>query len=272
MLDSLPKSILIHFTDGRVENGLLQSCLLTDRTLRYTPQTPLGERRLTPRVPFLNEVKIDQMGVRRGVDLSTRGMYVETLTPYPVGTRFEVRLRYGEDTIEVGAKAVFADPGIGMGLEFQRLRTATRQRLEAWVQRAAPQADHRALRGRRATDDRRRRDATKAGPPRRWNTRKVERRVALDPAATAPVEVEFASLKSVFFLDQTSKPNARSVVPVSLDRHVIVAFRDGEEIQGVLHDLSPETPGFFIDLRPSEHVSHTVYVVKSAVKSIQTIV
>ena len=266
------QSIVIHFPDGSVENGVLRSSLLTGTTLRYLPQDPLDSRRRVLRVPFLKEVRVDHLGVRRGVDLSTRGMYVETLTPYAKGALLHVTLRFGQESIDVTAKAIFIDLGIGMGLEFQGLSAAARHTIEALVQLALDHPDSGPLPTRRTNERGRRHTASISDAPPLWDARKRDRRQSSPPRTSTPIEVDLSRLKSIFFADRNSEVRPRVEASHPFDKQVIVAFEDGEEIQGTLRDLSPENPGFLLDLRLSEKVSYTVYVVKSAVKSIQTVV
>lgn len=271
MIEPPHQAIVIHFTDGNVESGILRSSLLTGTTLRYLPHDPVDPRRRVPRVPFLNEVRVDHLGVRRGVDLSTRGMYVETLTPYAKGALLHVTLRFGQESIDVSAKAVFIDPGIGMGLEFQRLSAAARHTIEALVQLALSHSNSALPRARRVNEPGRRAATPLRAPAPRWDARRRDRRQSSRPPTAAPVEVELCHLKSIFFVDPISGPDFAVPGPRPIEKQVIVAFRDGEEIQGTLHDLSPETPWFFLDLHLSEELSYTVYVIKNAVKSIQTV-
>lgn len=271
MIEPPNQSIIIHFADGGIENGVLRSSLLTGTTLRYLPQDPVDPRRRVSRVPFLKEVRIDHLGVRRGLDLSTRGMYVETLTSYNKGALLHVTLRFDQESINVTAKAVFIDPGIGMGLEFQRLSAAARHKLEALVHLALSHSDSALPRARRVNEPGRRAAAPTRAPSPRWDARKRDRRESSPPAMPAPIEVELSRLKSIFFVDRIPGPGFAGSRPHSIEQQVVVAFRDGEEIQGTLHNISPESPGFFLDLHLGDRISHTVYVVKNAVKSIQTV-
>jgi hypothetical protein len=261
--------IVIHFKDGRIDRGTLVSSLLSDGPLRYRPQTPGDERRSVPRVPLLTEVRIEGVTVGRASDISARGFFLETLTPYAVGGVLTVALRIDTDAIEAGARVVFVDPGVGMGLEFKRLSSAVRHRLDAAVHRLAKSAEHLTSSGRRRTGDRR--DERANARRGQWDGRKGERRGGTEQEALPPVEVNLADVKSIFFVD----PAQREAIPDwgadPMERQVTVQFRDGETIHGTLHEMSPEADGFFVALRLDERNTHTVYVVKSAVTSIQTV-
>jgi hypothetical protein len=229
---------------------------------------PGDERRRAPRLPFLTEVKIDRVTVGRASDVSARGLFLETLAPYAVGTLLNVTLRLDADTIEAEARVVFTDPGVGMGLEFKRLSAAARHRLDAAVHRLAKTSQAPAS-GRRGTGDRRD-ERGAAGRRQHLDTRKADRRSPTDLESLPPVEVDLANVKSIFFVDPAQREVLADSGPDPMDRQVTVQFRDGETIHGTLHDMPDDAVGFFVGLCLDQRNTHTVYVVKSAVKSIQT--
>jgi hypothetical protein len=266
--ESRTHAIVIHFQDGRIDRGVLASSLFTGTTLTYRPNMVNGERRNTERVPLLTEAKIDRLTVGRVTDVSADGAFVETLAPYPVGTALTLTLRLAGEPIDASARVVFSDPGVGMGLEFTRLTTAERSRIDA--------ALHRLWRRGHAQSAGRRRDANRrntrgSSAPRRWDARHRERRHAAQSETAAPVVVDLAGVKSIFFVESNEGPPGGKLGGDPLDREVTVEFRDGEMIHGTIRDLDENTPGFFVALRLDEDHTHTVYVVKSAVKSIQTV-
>ncbi len=269
ILQSSKPPIVVLLKDGRIERGILLSSLLTEATLQYLPREATGGRRTVPRVPLLAEVTIDRLAQRRGVDLSSRGMYLETLSSYAVRTRLCVTLRVDSIPIEAEATVVFSDPGIGIGLEFVRLSTAARHRLETVVHRIIDGGGVPAS-GRRGDRDRRREDES-AASRHRWDVRKRERRCVQEPGSPTPVEVDLEIVRSVFFVDPHEERDTILGASAPLDRQVTIEFRDGETIQGTLDDIPLDTPGFFVELRFNEHTAYTVYVVKSAIKSIQTV-
>ncbi|MFZ5876809.1 MAG: PilZ domain-containing protein [Nitrospirota bacterium] len=270
MSESSAQPIVIHFKDGRIDRGLLASSLLTHETLQYRPRTIDGERRGDSRLPVLTDAKIDRLTVVRVTDVSARGAFVETLTPYPVGTVVTVSLRLGAEPIETAARIAFSDPGVGMGVEFIRLSTAERHRLDAGLHRLV-NGGSTAVSGRRRAANRRTSPGPDARP--RWDGRRQDRRQSnVSVMETAqPIPVDLETVKSIFFVESTVRPEVAEGGAALLDRQVTVEFRDGEMIQGTLGDFSPDTVGFFIALRLDERHAHTVYVVKSAVKSLQTV-
>lgn len=260
-------AIVIHFQDGRIDRGVLTSSLFSGTTLTYRPNVVTGERRTAVRVPLLTEAKIDRLTVGRVTDVSAQGAFVETLAPYPIGTALTLSLRIDNELIDAPARVVFADPGVGMGLEFTRPSTAEWNRVDA--------ALHRLIRGERAQSAGRRRDAnrrTARGPDgtRRWDARHRDRRHVAQPETAAPIVVDLADVKSVFFVESNDQPRNGNSGGDPLDREVTVEFRDGEMIHGTMGELDSDAPGFFVALRLDEQHTHTVYVVKSAIKSLQT--
>jgi hypothetical protein len=266
--ESSGQPIVIHFKDGRIDRGLLASSLLTHETLRYRPQVINGERRGDSRLPILTDVKVDRLAVGRVTDVSARGAFVETLAPYPVGTVVTVSLRLGAEPIETAARVVFSDPGVGIGVEFIRLSTVARHRIDAGLFRLV-NGERDSVSGRRRAATRRAVPAPCASP--RWDGRKQDRRQAAEMEPADPIAVDLETVKSIFFVESDERPGVGAGGADPLDRQVTLEFRNGEMIQGTLRDFAPDTVGFFIALRLDERHAHTVYVVKSAVKSLQTV-
>jgi hypothetical protein len=267
MRESSAQPIVIHFKDGRIDRGILASSLLTHEALRYRPQTINGERRADSRLPVLTDARIDRLTVVRVTDVSARGAFVETLTPYPMGTVVTISLRLGSEQIEAAARIVFADPGVGMGVEYTQLTTAERHRIDAALHRLGNRGRGSAS-GRRHTGNRRTPASDDSRP--RWDGRRQDRRQTTETAPAEPIAVDLNSVKSVFFVASEERPGTGSPGTDPFAREVTVEFRDGEMIQGTVRDFSLDTLGFFISLRLDDRHAHTVYVVKSAVKCLQT--
>jgi small nuclear ribonucleoprotein (snRNP)-like protein len=268
--ESRTHSIVIHFKDGRIDRGVLTSSLLSGTTLTYRPNVVNGERRITARVPLITEAKIDRLTVGRVTDVSAQGAFVETLAPYAIGTVLTLSLRIDGELIDTPARVVYSDPGVGMGLEFMRPSTTARHRVDAALHRLV-RGEHTPAAGRRRKANRR--TARPPDGPRRWDSRHHDRRHGARSLTADPVVVELAGVKSIFFVESVESNDRPPGVDWGvdpLDRQVSVEFRDGETIHGTARDIDPDSPGFFIALRLDDHHTHTVYVVKSAVKSIQT--
>lgn len=267
MLKLHDQPVLIHFKNGAVQKGLLQSSLLSARSIRYTPKSPLDDRRQTPRVPFIKEVKVDRMGIRRAADLSAGGIYVETLVMHPPGAVLPLSFNLDRETVSLKAKVAFTEPGIGMGLEFCHVPAAVRCKLEALIQQISRDAGD-ARPPRRGEGDRRARQLrlVKGARPTPREKRRRERRSARRAPSPAPVEVKLSQVKAVFFLKGGVPPASPKGGFQQKGNAVLIEFRDGEQIMGTIQDFSPETPGFFVDLPVKHRLSYTAYIIKSAVK------
>lgn len=92
-----------------------------------------GERRHSERVLFCNEVDVVGYGPRRSSDLSSGGMFIETIAAFPKGTVLELRFKVQEhepEPIRVKARVLYSANGIGVGVEFLDLLPQDRDRIE----------------------------------------------------------------------------------------------------------------------------------------------
>ena len=85
----------------------------------------MNERREHPRFKVNVPVEIHAEGATAPLhcatsDLSLGGCYIESMYPYPPGTRLELKLEAG-DTLLVTAKVVTCDPQFGNGICFLRM-------------------------------------------------------------------------------------------------------------------------------------------------------
>jgi hypothetical protein len=65
-------------------------------------------------------------------DLSLGGCYVETMFPFPVGTRLELKLQL-EGTLLIVAKVVAHYPLVGNGIEFMKILPEDLEELRAFM-------------------------------------------------------------------------------------------------------------------------------------------
>lgn len=70
----------------------------------------------------------------RASDLGTGGCYVDTVTPFPVGTSLMVTLKSENHVLRAQADVIYAHTGMGMGLAFTALAADQRGNLAAWLQ------------------------------------------------------------------------------------------------------------------------------------------
>lgn len=82
-----------------------------------------AERRRNLRYPFSAaveavETKSGTKVTGRTSDLGLGGCYVDTLSPFPVGTEAKLRIQRDKETFEVLSRVVYSQIGMGMGLAF----------------------------------------------------------------------------------------------------------------------------------------------------------
>ncbi len=104
------------------------------------PTRPPGlhERRASKRVALIAEIEYssDSPSVsRRLTDLSTDGLFIDTMSPMPSGTLISVRFNLPGDPlpIVVLGEAVWSQEHLGMGVRFMNLRPKDRERIRAWI-------------------------------------------------------------------------------------------------------------------------------------------
>ena len=263
MADSDQQSVVIHYVEGMIQRGILQSWVPDANVIRYLPQHVSHGRRSLPRIRFITEVRIDHNFVRRATDLSAGGIYVETLTAYPVGAVLLVSFELGGATLDLTAKVAFNDLGIGMGLQFQEVSFAQRLQINTFVhgamkgQEKPPSPDRRLKEGRPGE--------SLGRPVSRANSDRRAKRMA--PGNCIEVMVE--NLKLLFFLESEFKGGSSDQAALLSVHEATVEFSDGEKISGVLREISPTNAGFFFDAHVSERTSYTLFIVKKAVRSIE---
>jgi hypothetical protein len=96
------------------------------------------ERRRTPRYPFTGSVEMRQGTSEDKItakvrELSLNGCYVETVSPYPVGTALGVKVFTATEFFEAQASVVFVDENLGMGLMFRETRPYFIAVLRKWL-------------------------------------------------------------------------------------------------------------------------------------------
>lgn len=68
-------------------------------------------------------------------DLSLSGCYIETVFPFPIGTRLELNLQV-DGTLLVLATVVTSDPQVGNGIQFTRMLPEDVDELRAFLDSA----------------------------------------------------------------------------------------------------------------------------------------
>ncbi|MBI3811238.1 MAG: PilZ domain-containing protein [Nitrospirae bacterium] len=97
-----------------------------------------SERRTQKRVPFIKEVDVADVGMRRCLDLSIGGMYLETVVSLPAGSSVHLRFKL-EDTdehpMEVEARVLYSQESIGVGLSFINLSKENQEKIRKFIDR-----------------------------------------------------------------------------------------------------------------------------------------
>jgi hypothetical protein len=102
------------------------------------------ERRRNLRYPFSATVEAieNQSGTKivgRTSDLGLGGCYVDTISPFPVGTEAKIRITRDNESFDAQAKVVFSMVGMGMGLAFVSAQPKQVRLFQRWVQEISGQ-------------------------------------------------------------------------------------------------------------------------------------
>jgi len=102
---------------------------------------PDHDRRSSPRLKLKVPLEIyTEQGASpiRGntSDLNLSGCYIETIFPFPPGTRLEVKLQL-DNTLLILATVVTCDPQVGNGIRFHRMLPEDFQALRAYLEASA---------------------------------------------------------------------------------------------------------------------------------------
>src|ERR1700683_2775328 len=103
-----------------------------------------SERRRNLRFPFSATVEaIDNKSgaklVGRTSDLGPGGCYVDTLSPFPVGTEAKVRIVHENEAFEAQVRVVYSMIGMGMGLVFVSAQPKQVRVFQKWLQEISGQ-------------------------------------------------------------------------------------------------------------------------------------
>jgi hypothetical protein len=98
----------------------------------------LPERRRNLRFPFSAtveaiETKSGTKVIGRTSDLGLGGCYVDTLSPFPVGTEAKFRILRENETFEAQVKVVYSLIGMGMGVAFVSAQPKQVRLFQRWL-------------------------------------------------------------------------------------------------------------------------------------------
>ena len=105
---------------------------------KNAPVANPAERRRNLRFPFSAtveaiETKSGTKVTGRTSDLGLGGCYVDTLSPFPVGTEAKIRILRENETFEAQVKVVFSSIGMGMGLAFVSAQPKQVRLFQRWL-------------------------------------------------------------------------------------------------------------------------------------------
>jgi len=96
------------------------------------------ERRKSERFAISATAEAQELRTRttlsgRASDLGMGGCYVDTVSPFPVGTSLTIKLVSGNRSVAAKATVVTAPTGMGMGLAFTEISADQKENLSAWL-------------------------------------------------------------------------------------------------------------------------------------------
>jgi PilZ domain len=102
------------------------------------PPPKPSDRRNHPRYAFQAHIQVTDAHSRDRIDstvrdLSQRGCFANTPNPFALGTNVEVIITRSSKSFAAIARAVYNDPGKGMGLMFTDIEPTHRATLDAWI-------------------------------------------------------------------------------------------------------------------------------------------
>jgi PilZ domain len=97
------------------------------------------ERRSGNRHSFTASAEVVDLGSgarfsTRMTDLSDGGCFVDTMVPFPVGSKVHVKVHQGKNEFETGGTVVYSQYGLGMGVAFENVDPERRKALDRWIQ------------------------------------------------------------------------------------------------------------------------------------------
>lgn len=116
------------------------------------PNKPVqdGDRRKEVRFSVSASAEMLELRTRtrltgRASDLGAGGCYVDTMSPFPVGSSLMLNLMSETHNVHVKANVVYAKTGMGMGLAFTEITAKQKESLTVWLrelngERPQPQA------------------------------------------------------------------------------------------------------------------------------------
>ena len=92
-----------------------------------------GDRHLVIASAEIVELSSGARFATRTTDLGPGGCFVDTLTPFPVGSKVRVTVYRANSHFETRGSVVYSQQGLGMGIAFDALEPHQREALDAWL-------------------------------------------------------------------------------------------------------------------------------------------
>jgi hypothetical protein len=92
-----------------------------------------GDRHLVIASAEIVELSSGARFSTRTTDLSPGGCFVDTLTPFPVGSQVRVTIYRGNSHFETRGAVVYSQQGLGMGIAFGELEPKHKASLDGWI-------------------------------------------------------------------------------------------------------------------------------------------
>jgi hypothetical protein len=93
----------------------------------------MDEIKRKKRLHISADVFINRTVKAEGLDLSEDGMYLYTSKQYVAGSIVEVSLKLDNDEVDVQAKVVHSQPGIGLGVQFVDIKGETNKKIKNFL-------------------------------------------------------------------------------------------------------------------------------------------
>ncbi len=92
-----------------------------------------GDRHLVIASAEIVELSSGARFSTRTTDLGPGGCFVDTLTPFPVGSKVRVTVYKSDSRFESRGMVVYSQAGLGMGVAFDKLEPGQRAALDTWL-------------------------------------------------------------------------------------------------------------------------------------------
>lgn len=116
-----------------------QSAMVSDsKKLESSSRVSSVERRKHPRYPFSATAEVVEIGSGARIqgrisDLGRGGCYIDSMSPFGLGSEVKIRIVDNSRTFVAQGKVVFASAGMGMGLMFTATEPEHVPILERWL-------------------------------------------------------------------------------------------------------------------------------------------